>query len=675
MTKALRKAIMKRSELASKYQKTKNNEDYSKYKKQRNFCSKLYKKERKIFYNNLSIEEITDNKKFWKTIKPLLSEKRVCGSSKINLVVNEENLSDDKEIAETFNNYFNNAVKSLNLQCSQEHLNDVSNENDPFEIAIKKFKDHPSIVNINENIPKSTTFNFNEIGSDSIKKMIDNLDSRKSGTFGGLPVNCLQGVSDISGQFLNNVWNDEVLQNFQFPSELKLADVIPVFKKEDPTLAKNYRPISLLPTVSKIFERIMLNQITTYINEYLSPFLCGYRKGFSTQTALSFLIEKWKKILDNKGYGAAILMDLSKAFDTINHELLIAKLHAYGFTRESLLIIHSYLSDRWQHVKIDSSFSSWSNLTQGVPQGSVLGPLLFNIYLNDLFFALKDIEFCNFADDTTPFVCDHDLNTVLTKLEENSAIALTWFETNYMKLNSDKCHLLVSGHNYEEMFVEIGNDKIWESKSVKLLGITIDKELKFDKHVDKICSKANRKLNVLSRMQSFLSVRKRKIVFTSFIESQFKYCPLTWMFCSRKSNNKINRLHERALRIVYNDYETTYEELLSHDNSFSIHDQNIHCLATEIYKVGHHLSVGDFKNLFDFKDKYTLHIPLVNTELKGKNSIRYFGAVIWNAIPHNIKTATSLKAFKNRIKFWKPECSCRLCKTYLQGVGFINITE
>ena len=675
MTKALRKAIMKRSELASKYQKTKNNEDYSKYKKQRNFCSKLYKKERKIFYNNLSIEEITDNKKFWKTIKPLLSEKRVCGSSKINLVVNEENLSDDKEIAETFDNYFNNAVKSLNLQCSQEHLNDVSNENDPFEIAIKKFKDHPSIVNINENIPKSTTFNFNEIGSDSIKKMIDNLDSRKSGTFGGLPVNCLQGVSDISGQFLNNVWNDEVLQNFQFPSELKLADVIPVFKKEDPTLAKNYRPISLLPTVSKIFERIMLNQITTYINEYLSPFLCGYRKGFSTQTALSFLIEKWKKILDNKGYGAAILMDLSKAFDTINHELLIAKLHAYGFTRESLLIIHSYLSDRWQHVKIDSSFSSWSNLTQGVPQGSVLGPLLFNIYLNDLFFALKDIEFCNFADDTTPFVCDHDLNTVLTKLEENSAIALTWFETNYMKLNSDKCHLLVSGHNYEEMFVEIGNDKIWESKSVKLLGITIDKELKFDKHVDKICSKANRKLNVLSRMQSFLSVRKRKIVFTSFIESQFKYCPLTWMFCSRKSNNKINRLHERALRIVYNDYETTYEELLSHDNSFSIHDQNIHCLATEIYKVANDLSVGDFKNLFDFKDKYTLHIPLVNTELKGKNSIRYFGAVIWNAIPHNIKTATSLKAFKNRIKFWKPECSCRLCKTYLQGVGFINITE
>ena len=188
-------------------------------------------------------------------------------------------------------------------------------------------------------------------------------------------------------------------------------------------------------------------------------------------------------------------------------------------------------------------------------------------------------------------------------------------------------------------------------------------------------SKANKKLNVLLRMQSFLSVEKREIIFKSFIESQFKYCPLVWMFCSPKSNDKINRLHERSLRIVNNDFESLYEELLSKCNSFSIHGQNIHRLAIEIYKVANGLSAGEFENLFDFKDQYTIHIPSVNTELKGKNSIRYFGAVIWNAIPLSIKTATSLNAFKNRIKYWKPNCSCRLCKTYLQGVGFVNIRE
>ena len=315
---------------------------------------------------------------------------------------------------------------------------------------------------------------------------------KKSGTFGGIPTNCLKGVSDISAKFFNSVWNNEVLKDLNFANGLKLAHIVPVFKKDDSTLAKNYRPVSLLPITSKIFERIMLNQVTDYMNEYLSCHLCGYRKGFSMQTALSSLIEKWKQILHSKGYGAAVLMDLSKTFDTINHELLTAKLHAYGFTEKSLTVIFNYLSDCWQHLKIDSSFSFWSELIQG------LGPLLFNIYLNDLLFAIKDVEVCNFADDTTPFVCDLELNTALNKLEENPAIALTWFEINYMKLNSDKCHLLVSGHHYEEMFVNIEKDKIWESKSVKPLGITIDKELKFDKHIDQVCLKANKKLNVLS---------------------------------------------------------------------------------------------------------------------------------------------------------------------------------
>ena len=194
--------------------------------------------------------------------------------------------------------YYSNAVKSLNLECDSEHLHDVSNETDPIERAIKKFKNHPSIVNINRNIPKTTNFEFSQIDIDSIKKMIDDLDSSKSGKFGGIPTNCLKGVSDVSAKFLNYVWNNEVLQDLKFASGLKLADIVPVLKKDESTLVKKYRPVSLLPIISKVFERIMLNQITAYMNEYLSPHLCGYRKGFSTQTALSSLIKKWKQILD-----------------------------------------------------------------------------------------------------------------------------------------------------------------------------------------------------------------------------------------------------------------------------------------------------------------------------------------------------------------------------------------
>ena len=414
-------------------------------------------------------------------------------------------------------------------------------------------------------------------------------------------------------------------------------------KKGDTTNVKNYRPVSVLPSVSKVFERLMQSQINSFINKSLSKYLCGYRKGFSTQTALLSLIEKWRNILDQNGFAGAVLMDLSKAFDTINHELLIAKLHAYGFSKSSLSIIFSYLSNRWQHIKIDSSFSDWSEIIRGVPQGSVLGPLLFNIYLNDLIFMLNNENVCNFADDTTPYFCDKSLKEVLDKLEECTEIAISWFDTNYMKLNTDKCHLLVSGYKHEMMWAKIGEDKIWESKEVKLLGVTIDSDLKFDNHVANICSSANRKLTILSRMGTYLSFKQRRLLYKSFIESQFKYCPLIWMFHSRSSNHKINRLHERSLRLVYNDFDSSFNDLLKKDGSFNIHHQNIQGLAIEIYKSLHGLSEhGVLDDLLVVKNNNLrsngdLSKQSARTVSYGINSLKCFAPHIWNSIPIEIK--------------------------------------
>ena len=263
------------------------------------------------------------------------------------------------------------------------------------------------------------------------------------------------------------------------------------------------------------------------------------------------LIEKWKKNLDDKGYGGAILMDLYKAFDTLNHDVLIAKLSAYGFEYDALKLIYSYLTNRWHRTKINSALSSWHKLIQGVPQGSVLGLFLFNIYLNDLFYLSECTEVCNFADDTTFYACGKDLNSlVINTMEHDSLLAAEWFQNNHMKLNQEKCHLLVSGQKHENIWARIGQTKSWENEKQKSLGLEICSSLNFDLHVSSLCKKAGKMLSVLARLSNFMSLNQTGTLMEIFIESQFGYCPLVWMFHGRIVNKKINNLHERVLRIV-----------------------------------------------------------------------------------------------------------------------------
>ena len=326
-----------------------------------------------------------------------------------------------------------------------------------------------------------------------------------------------------------------------------------------------------MPSGSKLFERIIQKQIAIYIETCLHPYLCGYRKGYNVQHALIALIEKWRVSLDNKGFGGAILMDLSKAFDTINHDLLIAKLYAYGFNKNALKLIKSYLTNRWQRTKVNNSYSPWTEIIHGVPQGSILGPLLFNIYLNDLFFASIDTSLCNFADDNTLHACDISLKVLIDKLESSATSVIDWFNYNYMKLNDSKCNLLVCGNKEEVIIAKIGNALITETHEVKLLGTP---ELSFKNHTTIICKKAGKKLNALARLCNILPSHKRRVLMKALV-----------MFCDRSLNSKIDSLHFRSLKIAYNDNLSSFEELLSKDKSVRVHHRNIQFLAIEMYKV------------------------------------------------------------------------------------------
>ena len=254
-------------------------------------------------------------------------------------------------------------------------------------------------------------------------------------------------------------------------------------------------------------------------------------------------------------------MNLSKAFDCVNHGLLIAKLSAYGLNLDALQLIRSYLSNRQQRVKINSSFSDRQEIKIGIPQESVLGPLLFNIFINDIFSFANRTKICNYADDTTIFACHRDLDTIIKQLEEDSSMIVKWFSGNFLKLNDDECHPMIFVDKSTEATVTIGNSKINESDYEKLLGVSFDKKLSFKKHVEDLCKKANQKLHALARLSNCIDPVKSEILMNSFIRSQFNYCPLVWMFHDRATNSKLNRIHERALRLVCKDSESELAEL------------------------------------------------------------------------------------------------------------------
>ena len=219
------------------------------------------------------------------------------------------------------------------------------------------------------------------------------------------------------------------------------------------------------------------------------------------------MLERWKKAIDQGKLVGALLTDLSKAFDCLNHELLIAKLEAYGFGHKSLLYIYSYLTDRKQRTKVNGSFSVWGDISCGVPQGSILGPLLFNIYLNDIFFFLKECDIANYADDNTPYVTDIKIDTLLQKLYTNTSLLSRWFKDNFLQMNADKCHLLISNRD-KDVSIILENEIIECSSSVKLLGVTIDNKLNFSKHLSKLCKKVSSKLHALARILNYMSQDK-----------------------------------------------------------------------------------------------------------------------------------------------------------------------
>jgi hypothetical protein len=430
------------------------------------------------------------------------------------------------------------------------------------------------------------------------------------------------------------------------------------------------KPISILPALSKLFEKVLGNQLSDYFETIFCSLLCGFRKQHSTQHALLGLLRSWQKSLDEGKIVGTILMDLSKAFDCLPHDLILAKCAAYGVDFKSLSLLQNYLSNRYHRVKIGSKFSEWLLLVIGVPQGSVLGPLLFNIFLNDFFFFIKEASVCNFADDNSLYASAKSLTRVIQMLELETANALEWFRVNSIAANPAKFQLMFLGRGQlNDIEICINNITLKSKLCVKLLGVNIDYKLNFSEHVKTLCKGASGKIKALFRIRPYLNLESAKRLCEAFILSSFNYCPLIWMYGCKSNDTLINKVHHRALRAIYSDFSSSFEALLTLNNSVSIHVQNLRILLIEICKIINKVSPCFLWDIFLPKSTpYSLRtgeafcLPPTSTKTFGSNSLVFRGSLLWNSLPNSLKSIKSPKVFKSQIKNWTGQtCTCYVC--------------
>ena len=247
---------------------------------------------------------------------------------------------------------------------------------------------------------KNMSFSFSFVTKETILNELCKLNPRKACQESDIPVKIIKENLYVVSNFVYNNFNNSLFSS-KFPPYLQNANITPIFKKKDRVNVENYRPVSILPNLSKVYERCMYVQIYQYRNKILSNGN-GFRQGYSAQHCLLVMVEKWRQCLDNGGVSGDLLIDLSKAFNCILHDLLIAKLASFGFDYNLLQMLQSYLSNRKQRKKINDAYSKYCEILFGVPQGSILGPQLFDIYICDVFYDINDCDIASYADDNTP---------------------------------------------------------------------------------------------------------------------------------------------------------------------------------------------------------------------------------------------------------------------------------
>jgi hypothetical protein len=518
-----------------------------------------------------------------------------------------------------------------------------------------------STTDVGDFLPPSTlsSMSLDSVTVDEVSSIIRSLKLNASPGLDEIPATVIKFACTYISKPITCLINSS-FRHGVFPDVLKMAKVIPVFKTGDRSLLSNYRPISILTTFSKIFEKAIVTRLNSFLFKFniLYENQYGFRKNHSTVMALLSLVDKVADAMDKKKASAAVFLDLSKAFDTIDHDILLKKLSHYGIRGIALDLLQSYLNNRSQSVVYQNVASSYSKITCGVPQGSILGPVLFLIYINDIYLCSKLLHFILFADDTTIFLAGDSWQYVSTTMENELLIISDWFKANKLSLNIKKTNLisfLRSKQSPIDLNIKIDGSRIAQVTSTKFLGVEIDQHLSWKGHIKKICSKICSVIGILSKIRFKISQQTALLLYNSLILHHLNYCNLIWASNYKAELVKIQVLQRRALRIcTYSPRLIRSNILYRSSRSLDVVDLNKLQIVKFMYSVYHSLMPVGIMSLF--QRTCTMHHHTTRgkenfyhqnfTSNVRKFSIAINGPNVWNSVPSHIKLASSVNSCK-----------------------------
>lgn len=642
ITAELKKLMHDRDILKIKVSKSNDPNEWAHFRKRRNAVNREIRLAKQAYFQNNFTEHMGDSKKTWRTINELTSRK--SGKTSVtSLNVNGSSITDPSEVSNEFNNHFATIGPKLasDIDSSDSH----------------GYQQYLTCTN--------QQFQFRPTTTSKVLSLLNKLNKTKATGLDRISARLIRECADLICIPICDIFNQSINQGV-FPDDWKSARVTPLFKHGNRDDVNNYRPISIISAVAKVFERLIYDQVYAYLEEHqiISKHQSGFRTIHSTVTALLEATDTWAYNIDRGKVNAVVFLDLKKAFDTVDHQILLSKLSFYGIHGNELQWFKSYLENRTQICSINGIPSNTCTLSCGVPQGTILGPLLFLLYINDLPNCLLNCEPRMYADDThLTFACQtvDDMQSCLNQDLEN---VYNWLKANKLTLNMTKTEFMLIGSRQRlctltgSPTLSINDTPVRQVTTAKSLGVTIDDKLVWNSHIEKLTKKVASGIGAIKRVRHLVPQATLHLIYRSLVQPHFDYCNIVWGNCGVTLNERLQKLQNRAARVLtFSNYDADASPLLEQLGWKSLSCQQQSQRATMVFKSLHGLAPEYLCDKFDKRETLynlrdsgnKLNVPLPRTNYY-KNSFTYSGATLWNSLPSEVRHAESLGQFKSALK-------------------------